>query len=100
MNATAAAPESELTATHLPQARGTVRRRAARTDVALGLVLALLAFALAPGLAVVAIIASALLVLCGLSVLFARRRSRRRGAAGGGAGMRLRSSGRARPRER
>jgi predicted branched-subunit amino acid permease len=98
MNATAAAPDSELTATHLPQARGTVRRRAARTDVALGLVLALLAFALAPGLAVAAIIASALLVLCGLSVLFARRRSRRH--AGGGAGMRLRSSGRARPWER
>jgi hypothetical protein len=82
MDLTAPPPERELTAMQLAptrtrRTRVAARRRAARIDGAIGVSLALLALALAPGLALVGIIASALLVLCGLSVLLARRRAHR-----------------------
>jgi hypothetical protein len=54
------------------------RRRAARVDAAIGLAVAALTLILAPGLAIVAIVAVALLAICAVSVLGGRWHERRR----------------------
>jgi hypothetical protein len=75
MNAVASEPENDLSSPHAWQPRPRVRWRSARVDVAVGVVLALLALLLAPGLGVVAVMAVAILALCALSALISRRRA-------------------------
>jgi Flp pilus assembly protein TadB len=58
------------------------RRRLARIDVALGLLVALVLLLASPGLAIAAIVALILLVGCGISLLVQRRGSRRAERAG------------------
>jgi len=59
------------------------RRRLARTDLGLGLVGAIVLVLATPGLAIAALIALLVLVLCGLSFLLERRRRVRAERAGG-----------------
>jgi Flp pilus assembly protein TadB len=54
------------------------RRHLARLDFGLGLLLAVVALLVAPGIAIVALVALLALVICALSVVLERRRSRRR----------------------
>jgi Flp pilus assembly protein TadB len=58
------------------------RRRLARIDVALGLLLAVVLLLASPGLAIAAIVALILLIACGISLLVQRRGSRRIARAG------------------
>lgn len=64
----------------------TRRRRLLAIDLGLGLGLALLALVLAPGLAILAIVAAAVLLTCGASLLYGRTRrhfvARRSGGGG------------------
>jgi len=53
-------------------------RRGVRLDVALGLIVGVLAVALVPGIALAGIGAVVVLALAGLSLLVSRRRGRRR----------------------
>ena len=53
------------------------RRLALRTDFALGVFVAAVALLLAPGVAIVALVALPVLAICVLSLVFERRRSRR-----------------------
>ena len=94
MNAVARQHENELSRPRAWQ-QPRVRRRSARVDVAAGAGVALLTLLLAPGLAIVAVVALAMLLLCGLSALIARRRTRRSGAAGTPMAMGFRPSGHA-----
>jgi Flp pilus assembly protein TadB len=69
------------------------RRGLRRLDVAIGVLLAVIALVVAPGVAVVAIGAVIVLVACGLSLLYGRRRARRaRSRAGSTRPRRRRSS--------
>jgi len=54
------------------------RRRLLRVDLGVGLVGAIALWIIAPGLAIVALVALVLLTVCGVSVVLERRRSRRR----------------------
>src|ERR1019366_4702780 len=54
------------------------RRRLARLDFGLGLLLAVVVLTLAPGIAIAALVALLALLVCVLSVVLERRRSRRR----------------------
>ena len=58
--------------------RATQRRRLARVDVAIGIVGAGVILLATPGLAIAAVIALIVLLLCGVSVLVERRLARRR----------------------
>jgi hypothetical protein len=55
-----------------------VRRNTLMTDVLIALVLAILVIVISPGLAVVGLLAILVVVICGLSLLFDRRRRRSR----------------------
>jgi uncharacterized iron-regulated membrane protein len=55
------------------------RRRRARLDVSLGLLGAIVLLLVSPGLAIAAVVALALIVLCALSVVLERRAGRRSG---------------------
>jgi Flp pilus assembly protein TadB len=63
--------------------RSARRRRVARLDVAIGLVLALVLVLATPGLAIAAVIALLVLVICLVSVLLERVSARRRRSAPG-----------------
>lgn len=52
-------------------------RQLLRADVAVGIVVAIVGLIIAPGLAVVAIVALAILAVCGVWLLLERRRGRR-----------------------
>jgi Flp pilus assembly protein TadB len=60
------------------------RRGRRRLDVAIGVLLAIFGIIVAPGLAVVAIVAVIVLLVCALSFVYARRRRRRGRARSGG----------------
>jgi Flp pilus assembly protein TadB len=53
------------------------RRYLFRVDIGLALLIAVVALLLAPGVAIVALAALAILATCGVSILIDRRRSRR-----------------------
>jgi len=53
------------------------RRYLFRVDISLGLLIAAAALLLAPGVAIVAVVALLVLAICTLSILLERRRSRR-----------------------
>jgi hypothetical protein len=95
MNVTTVEPENELMNAHAWSPRPRARRRTARLDVAVGALVALLVLLLAPGLAVVGIIATAMIALCGASALLARRRARRAGEGRAVGAVRLHPSERA-----
>jgi hypothetical protein len=54
------------------------RRRLARIDLGVGVALAILLLLIAPGLAIVALVASVVILVCGVSLLVERRRGPRR----------------------
>jgi Flp pilus assembly protein TadB len=88
-----------VTTAELQARRQDLRRRRGRRrlDVAIGVLLALFGILVAPGRAVVAIVAVIVLLVCALSFFYARRRQRRarvvgsaRGSARGGRQSRAR----------
>ena len=64
------------------------RRGRRRLDVAIGVLLAIFGIIVAPGLAVVAIVAVIVLLVCALSFFYARRRQRRARVVGSAPGAR------------
>jgi Flp pilus assembly protein TadB len=60
--------------------KGARRRRLARIDAALGVLVAILALIIAPGLAIIGVAAMCALALCAISVPLQRRRTRRKQA--------------------
>jgi hypothetical protein len=100
VSAVASEPENELSRQPAWAPRPRVRRRSARVDVAAGTVVALLTLLLAPGLAVAAVVAVAMLALCGLSALLSRQRARRGIAGGARTAVRFRPSEHAGPPRR
>ena len=69
------------------------RRGLRRLDVAIGVLLAIIALLVAPGVAVVAIGAVIVLLTCGLSLLHGRRRARRARTGAGSSRARRRRAG-------
>ncbi len=59
---------------------GERRRRVARIDAAVGIIVAILALLIAPGLAIIGIAAMCALALCAISVPLQRRRTKRKQA--------------------
>jgi len=57
---------------------GARRRRVARVDAVIGLLVAVLALIIAPGLAIIGLAAMCALAMCAISVPLQRRRTRRK----------------------
>jgi Flp pilus assembly protein TadB len=70
-------PLNDMSHLHARRRQARRRRHLFRVDIALGLLIAVVALLLAPGIAIVAVVALAILAGCGVSILIDRRRSRR-----------------------
>jgi len=71
-------PLKDMSYLHARRRQASRRRHLFRVDVGLGLLIAVVALLLAPGVAIVAVGALVVLAICGISILLERRRSRRR----------------------
>jgi len=70
-------PLKDMSHLHARRRQASRRRHLFRVDIGLGLLIAVAALLLAPGVAIVAVAALVVLAICGVSILLERRRSHR-----------------------
>lgn len=70
-------PLKDMSYLHARRRQASRRRYLFRVDIGLGLLVAVVALLLAPGVAIVAVAALLVLAICGVSILLERWRSRR-----------------------
>ena len=73
----AAKPLKDMSQLHARRRQANRRRYLFRVDIGLGLLIAVAALLLAPGVAIVAVVALLVLAICSVSILLGRWRSRR-----------------------
>jgi hypothetical protein len=71
-------PLHDMSRLHARRRQARRRRYLIRVDIGLGLLIALAALLITPGLAIVAVVALLVLAICGVSMLLGRWRSRGR----------------------